>query len=340
MNKKLSIFAIILIIIGLVGTIWSGINTMPYFMSEISKAEQEAMKEETVYNEDLLDAKKVTIYTAHSNVTIKRNNENKVRVNRIGNLDYARYDVNNNKSILTIKEIETNKNYYIKQLDFKKLFNDVIESLVSIQTEGIIVYLPNNVDLEVITVSGNLKVEGDIESKKIVFKTSGGRISLPKEVKNIENLQILSSSSIYLDVVELLGVRDVNVECNDLTIYSNENYMFIDNIENYIPLNLDISQYNSENYGSSVHVQSNIPVSKNLNIKGNDNSVYLQIPIEKYKMNFDVSVSENIYLNNNIFTENAIVGNVKQIKGVLNKDLEDLDEQYNVNVKSANLEIN
>ena len=140
--------------------------------------------------------------------------------------------------------------------------------------------------------------------------------------------------------MELLGVRDLNVECNDLTIYSNENYMFIDNIENYIPLNLDISQYNSENYGSSVHVQSNIPVSKNLNIKGNDNSVYLQIPIEKYKMNFDVSVSENIYLNNNIFTENAIVGNVKQIKGVLNKDLEDLDEQYNVNVKSANLEIN
>ena len=106
MNKKLSIFAIILIIIGLVGTIWSGINTMPYFMSEISKAEQEAMKEETIYNKDIVDIKKVTIYTINSNVRIKRNNENKITVNRIGNQDFVRYDVNNNKNTLTIKEIE------------------------------------------------------------------------------------------------------------------------------------------------------------------------------------------------------------------------------------------
>ena len=273
MNKKLSIFAIILIIIGLIGTIWSGINTMPYFMSEISKAEQEAMKEETIYNEDLLDMKKVTIYTTHSNVTIKRNSEDKIRVNRMGNLDYSRYDVNNDKNILTIKEIEANKKYDIKRLDFKELFNNAIESLVSIQSEGIIVYLPNNIDLEVVTVSGNLKVESDIISKKIVFKTSRGRISLPKEVKSIENLQILSSGSLYLDVVELLGVKDITVECNNLTVYSNESYMFVDNIENYIPLNLNVSQYNSENYGTSVSIQSNIPVAKNLNIKGNNNSV-------------------------------------------------------------------
>ena len=163
---------------------------------------------------------------------------------------------------------------------------------------------------------------------------------MPKEVKNIENLQILSSNSIYLDVIELLGVKDVDIECNYLTIYSNENYMFVDNIENYIPLNLNISQYDSDGYNSNVNIKSNIPVAKNLNIKGNDNSVYLQIPIEKYKMNFDISVSENIYLNNNMFTENAIVGEVKKIKGILNKDLEDLDQQYNVNIKSDNLEIN
>lgn len=340
MNKKLSIFAIILIIIGLVGTIWSGINTMPYFMSEISKAEQEAMKEETIYNKDIVDIKKVTIYTINSNVRIKRNNENKITVNRIGNQDFVRYDVNNNKNTLTIKEIENDKRNYIKQLDFKKLFNNVIESLVSIQNEGIIVYLPDNIDLEVVTASGDLRVESDIVTKEIIFKTSVGRISLPKEVKNIENLQILSSNSIYLDVIELLGVKDVDIECNYLTIYSNENYMFVDNIENYIPLNLNISQYDSDGYNSNVNIKSNIPVAKNLNIKGNDNSVYLQIPIEKYKMNFDISVSENIYLNNNMFTENAIVGEVKKIKGILNKDLEGLDQQYNVNIKSDNLEIN
>ena len=56
-------------------------------------------------------------------------------------------------------------------------------------------------------------------------------------------------------------------------------------------------------------------------------------------MNFDVIVSENIYLNNNVLAENAIIGDVKQIKGILNKDLEDLDKQYNVNIKSATLEI-
>ena len=337
MNKKLSIFAIILIIIGLVGTIWSGINTIPYFMNEISRVEQESMKEETIYNKDILNIKKVIIQTKGCNVKIKRNNENKIKVSKTGNQDYAKYDFDNNNNTLTIKESYINKNNNFNNLDFKTLFDNLIESAFSVKNEEIIVYLPNNIDLEVITNDGNLEVESGFESKNIVFKTLLGWISLPEEVKNIENLQILSSSNISLGVMELLGIKNLNIGCNDLNIYSNDNYILIDNIENYIPLNLDIVQYNSDD--ASVNIESNIPIAKNLNIKGN-NSVYLQIPIEKYKINFDISVSENIYLNNNIFIENNISDNLKQIKGVLNKGLENLNEQYNVTIKSDTLEIN
>ena len=42
MNKKLSVFAIILIIVGLIGTIWSGINTRPSIPCPLSNRQSPA----------------------------------------------------------------------------------------------------------------------------------------------------------------------------------------------------------------------------------------------------------------------------------------------------------
>lgn len=339
MNKKLSVFAIILIIVGLIGTIWSGINTMPYFMREISKAEQEAIKEETIYNESIEDTKKLTIYTTESNVTVKKNNENKIKVNKLGNVDYARYDVSNNDNNLSISEVESNKNYEFKILDFKELFNLGIKSLVSINNSGLIVYIPENVDLEVVTLYGNLNIDDNLSLNSILFKTSSGAISLPKKIKNIDKLQILSSSNIYLEVTELLGINSLDIECEYLNIYSNESYSFIENIEDYIPDNINITQYNGNEYEGTIHISSNIPISKNLSINSANNHVYLDLPIESYKFNFDAKTSDYIELNYDLLYENTVPEKIKQIKGLINKDLEKMEKEYNINVKCRHLEI-
>ena len=53
MNKKLSIFAIVLIIVGLIGSIWSGFFSMPYFINKLQDFDKQVNKESIIYNDDL-----------------------------------------------------------------------------------------------------------------------------------------------------------------------------------------------------------------------------------------------------------------------------------------------
>lgn len=339
MNKKLSIFAIILIIVGLVGTVWSGVNAMPYFMKEISRAEKEAIKEETIYNEELEETKKLKIYTTNSNVIIRENNENKIKINKLGNNENFKYDVDYDKNYLTVKELKNDLNSNLFSKDFKDLFNKVIDSIVSINNGGVVVYLPKNVDLEVVTINGSLYIEDSIDFKNIDFKTSYGKISLPKETKNIDTLNIFSSNNIYLDVTEILGINNINIECGSVNIYSNENYMFIENIEDFIPNNINITENNQNEYSNNIYISSNIPVAKHLNIVSNNSYVTLDIPIEKYNINFDVQTSDSIVFNQDSQSNDVTYEEVKVLKGNLNKSLENLNNQYNIKCKSNVVEI-
>ena len=49
MNKKLSIFAIVLIIVGLIGSIWSGFFSMPYFINKLQDFDKQVNKESIIY---------------------------------------------------------------------------------------------------------------------------------------------------------------------------------------------------------------------------------------------------------------------------------------------------
>ncbi|RDY24711.1 hypothetical protein CHF27_000490 [Romboutsia maritimum] len=346
MNKKLSIFAVVLIIIGIIGTIFSGIKSMPYFMKVMSNAEKEINRETNIYNKDV-DINKLYISTIDSNIVIKKHNKNNIVINEKGKDKYAKFEVNSNENLLEIKQLENSRSkvndfYNIKNLN--DLLNIVVENIYKNTNHSIVVYIPKDADIEVITESGNLKIEDDIFLDNLTFKTSLGYVSLPKDILKLSKLDIKSNGSVQLAMSELLGIKDVNIEARDINIYSDDKDIFINDIESYIPENIAINQrINNPNYGN-VNINTNIPVANNININGYNSDVTLDLPIQKYKINFDIKSSENILLqglvNKNIVSDKTTINeNIREIKGILNKQLENLEKQYNVNVKSQNINI-
>lgn len=333
MNKKLSIFAVVLIIIGIIGTIFSGIKSMPYFMKVVSNAEKEINRETNIYNKDV-DINKLYISTIDSNIVIKKHNKNNIVINEKGKDKYAKFKVNSNENLLEIKQLENSRSKVNDFYNIKNL-NDLL---------NIVVYIPKDVDIEVITESGNLKIEDDIFLDNLTFKTSLGYVSLPKNILNLSKLDIKSNGSVQLAMSELLGIKDVNIEARDINIYSDDRDIFINDIESYIPENIAINQrINNPNYGN-VNINTNIPVANNININGYNSDVTLDLPIQKYKINFDIKSSKNILLqglvNKNIISDKTTINeDIREIKGILNKQLENLEKQYNVNVKSQNVNI-
>lgn len=323
MNKKLSIFAIILVIIGGIGTVYSGVKSIPYFTNKAYEIQKEMDKDEIIYNEQI-DINKLNINTINAHVIIKKHDENSVKIAKRGVSNYA-IQSNNKELTITEKELDRKPNYDFKINNFDDLI-ELAKSNIFRHNQDITIYIPNKVDLNVSAKYSSLNIIDNIVLNNIEFKTIYGAISLPNEVKNLKTLDIVSKEHIQLSMGELLGIENVNITSDSITIYSNDNDIFIDNIEKYIPnnVNLDIQSY------GKAHITTDIPVANNLNINGHDSKVELNIPINKYKFNVDMKASENIDLENssNDDSENNIV---REIKGTLNKNLESLEKEYKIN---------
>lgn len=331
MNKKLSIFAIILVIIGGIGTVYSGIKSIPYFTNKVYEIQKEMYKDESIYNEQI-DINKLNINTVNAHIIIKKHDENSVKITKRGISNYAIQN-NNKELVITEKESDRKPNYDFKINNFDDLI-ELAKSNIFRHNQDITIYIPNNVDLNVSAKYSSLNIIDNIVLNNIEFKTIYGAISLPNEVKNLKTLDIVSKEHIQLSVGELLGIENVNITSDSITIYSNDNDIFIDNIEKYIPnnVNLDIQSY------GKAHITTDIPVANNLNINGHDSKVELNIPINKYKFNVDMKASENIDLENssNDDSENNIV---REIKGTLNKNLESLEKEYKINTNVQHINI-
>lgn len=344
MNKKLSIFAIILVIVGTIGTIWSGITTMPYLMNTALSAEKEINKEHTIYNEEI-NVNKLDIYTKTSNIIIKKHDKKNVIINGKGKSSYVRYDINSNDGSLFIKEIDNDRDLREKIKDLEDLINLGIENIFLNDIQSIVVYVPNDVDINVITEGGDLKVEDDVFLDNLIFKTYEGRISLPEKFKDLNSLKIISKQQIYLSMAELIGIKNVSIESSSVDIYSNAKDIFIDNIEEYIPEKVNISKSTNDSSNYGININTDIPVAKDLTINTYNLSVDLSLPIEKYKINFDIKSLQKIDLTEliekNILDENdsRAYQDIREIKGILNNQLANLENEYKVNVKSEYINI-
>lgn len=108
MNKKLAIFAAVLLVIGIIGTTWSGILVMPSLINFGLEKEAELNKENKLYQEKV-NIDKLDIAVDNINVMIRKSSNEDVRVTTRGNNEFYKYSVTLQDKTLVVKAKENLK---------------------------------------------------------------------------------------------------------------------------------------------------------------------------------------------------------------------------------------
>ncbi|MGL5712763.1 MAG: DUF4097 family beta strand repeat-containing protein, partial [Paraclostridium sp.] len=213
---------------------------------------------------------------------------------------------------------------------------DFIVNTIELGANKITVYVPNSVDVQVKTESGNLILEdNNVLLDKVSYSTDYGQIILPKEVKNLESLNISSIGNINLKLNEILGIKDITVSTDgNLKIESMPDDIFIENLKNYIPETFNII---NSRYGSDINIYTNSPIANNLVIDNKQGHININLPIEYYNINYKLLASEEIFKDNEN-NDGEIDTPIKQFEGTFREPKEN-EKQYNVNIKSSTINL-
>lgn len=346
MNKKVSIFAIILIIIGIIGSVWTGLDAVPKVINFAFEKRSELSKEHCIYEKNI-EINEISVYTQLSNIEIRKHDKNTVKITKIGTDRSVNYDFKHMNNKLELKEEYDNSYDEFKIRNFEDLFNTTIENMFSNYRNQIIIYVPNDVDINVVTREGDLLISDDVLLNNVFYKTEVGNFTNNIDLKEgyiLDKLQINSSNSISLGINEIIGIKNIDIESRDLNIHSNRNEIYINNPENYIPENINIINNNIDNSSEEeIWIDASIPLAKNVNIDALNSFVHLDMPIRKYKINFDIKSYENIDLEclfeNRILDESSRpkYENIKDLKGILNEQNINLENQYNTIINAKNV---
>lgn len=327
MNKKVTIFAAALIVVGTIGTISSSIAAVPFMTDYANQIIKEASEETIIYDKKV-DIKTLNINTKQLNVEVKPSNSDKLIVSQCGKISNSDISLNTNENEFTI-----NQNY--KETNFTvQGFGDAIINELRVGANKIIIYVPNKVDVKVKTEAGSLILEDkNVLAENISFNTNYGSIILPKDIKYLKNLNISSLGNINLKLSEILGFEGVNIS-TDGSVYidSMPDDIFIENIEKYIPKKFNIV---SSRYGSDININTVAPIAENLMIDNKSGYVYMSLPIDYYNIKTKLVASEEISINEeNDSEENTNKEPIKQFEGTF-RDAKENEIQYNIDIKSS-----
>lgn len=335
MNKKLTLLSIVLIIVGIIGSIGFSISSIPYLMDTVSSIEKEVTEESIIFNKEI-DINSINVNTQNTDIILKKHNNNNVIVSQTGSKESFNYKIENIDSQLSIVQSELKiKNGYKSIKNLNHLKDYMVENIYS---NEITVYVPSDVNIKVSTKEGTLRIEDDVLLNNVEFNTISGGLSIPKQVKELDTLNIKSQGMIRLAVLELLGIKDININSNHLEIYSNDDDIFIDNIESYIPENIKI--VNNDNHYGNIYIDTDIPIANNLDINAYGYEVSIDFPIERYNINTSLKASDIIGLDNLI--QNDIIDlneynnqeEIREFSKVFKGNLAQSSKEYKVNVKA------
>ena len=345
MNKKqiITSVGVVLLTVGIVGGIWSGIEAMPKVITNLQAIQAKQEEKEVLYNsEDKIT--KLNIDSTVSNVFIKKHDKSNIIVERSGDKDISTITIEGGNNELTIKEEQRNITKETKNVD--DLVKYVIDEMYSSHSSQIVVYLPEKVDADVKTSYTGLIVEDDILLDTLNYETSSGHISIIEGL-NLENLNIKSQSEVSLATGEMNGIKNVSLIGNYVNIHGSNS--IVD--EAKIPDNLEIKVTGGYYDNHDVTINSNVPVAKNIVIDSGS-TVAIDLPIVDYKFNFDVNASRGIKfeasdydkykntplekyfekINSEEETEKDLV---RDLKGLINEETQTNENEYFIKVKSA-----
>lgn len=331
MNKKVTIFAAALIVVGTIGTISSSIAAVPFMTDYANQIIKEA-SEETIIYDKTVDIKTLNINTKQLNIEVKPSNSDKLIVSQCGKINNSTLSLNNNENEFTIDQNYKETNFTVQG------FGDAIINELRLGANKIVVYVPNKVDVKVKTEAGSLILEDkNVLSENISFNTNYGSIVLPKDQKNLKNLNISSSGNINLKLSEILGFEGVNISTDgSLYIDSMPDDVFIENIEKYIPKKFNVV---SSRYGSDININTIAPISEELRIDNKSGYVYMNLPIDYYNIKTKLTAVEEISINEDSSEdENISKEPIKQFEGTF-RDAKENEKQYNIDIKASGINL-
>ncbi|WP_315165876.1 hypothetical protein [Metaclostridioides mangenotii] len=342
MNKKISIVAIVMLVVGIIGTVWSFLYATPSISDFRAEKEYQANQEYNIY-EEKEDINKLAINSYSTNIIIKHHNKDSVLVTKKGVTNNLNYSISNKDKTLIVEE-DKNRIYGKKITDIDSMVRTFIDEIFVYEDISIIIYLPNKVDLNLAIGSGDLNIKDDIFLNEFKL-TSDGTFrgdSMPKEIQNLKTLDIKSYNDISMPVTSIIGIKDIILTSNSVDIYSNDDENIIEDIESKLPENITILEQDiGENLTGSVGIESQVPVAKNLNIEAPNSVLTLNLPTNKYKFNYNVHSEQRNDLNYEDLKYdedgNEIKEDIIDINGLVDKALEKLETQYNVKANAGYL---
>lgn len=221
----------------------------------------------------------------------------------------------------------------------------------------IIIYVLNNVDINVLSISLYLFVYDNVVLNIIIYKIFYGgfsRVIIENKVNRLENLNLIFNNNFYLLIKLILGVKNVNIELELLYIFLENEDVFINNIEEYIFENVNIKEKigRNLNYESEFYLYFDMLIVKFLDIEVLNFKVRFDILVNKYKFNCDIKLKEVIEeFNNDEEYDNDLYDyeydeeysnkyrNMREIKGFLNKNLLNLEKEYIIKINLNSLEL-
>lgn len=331
MNKKITIFAVILVAIGIVGTISSSIAAVPFVTNYINEYTKKASEGILIYDKKV-DIKQLDIDIKDTNVEIKKSDSDKVKIVQLLEFNHNKFTIDTRENLLKLVEKDEDMGIEIEG------FGDAIMKMINPGLNKVVIYVPNNLDIKVKSRYGNLILqEKDVLKNQLTFSTVTGEITLTKEVKSLEDLTVSSNSYVNLKLGEILGIKNVNISATEgVYLESMPDDIFAENLENILPNSINIMGLR---YAPNINIESIVPVAKKLNIDNKNGTTYLNLPTERYNIKFSLESEQNINFNerkdDNDYNQEK--ESTKKFNGTLRKYQENKNV-YDVNVNS--LEIN
>lgn len=345
MNKKqiITSVGVALLTVGVVGGIWSGIQAMPKVINNVQIAQAKRDEAQILYNSDE-KITKLNIDSKVSSISIRKHDKPNVLVEKRGNKENSNITTESSNNELVIKEEQKNTIKETKNVD--DIVRYFIDELYSQYQSEIIVYLPEKVNMDIKTDYNGFAVLDDIILDTLNFETVSGHISLSSDIK-LENLNIKSSSDMSIGIDEISGANNVKITSRTVNIHDGN---FVEDEAN-LPETLEIKT--TDKYDTS-YIGSSTPVAKNL-IIDSPSTVALELPIVDYKFNFDIKSARGISFeasemnyekynntpvekyfkdeNNEDYEEDKDL--TKELKGLMNEELKDNENEYFIKIKSA-----
>lgn len=297
------IIGIILIIVGIIGVIPSGMNMTKVVLLDISNARGKDTSSNIVVGEERKEIENLKIISKNEDydsldIILKKSNDNtfliKKQINFLIDVNVTyQYDESSKTIEIATGSKRNNYNFnMIKEGILKSFYEEVISTIAngrSMSNNYIEIYVPNRVNIDVDRNSNTSLTVTDEEvlGNSLNYNVSYGEISLPK-FNQCKNININSSNHVALDVREFMNAEKVNIVGNYVSI--NSNGKLTDYNGTYkLPEEINIT-------AGDLYINSYIPMANKMILDVN-NELNFHMPFNDYNIYSDITAkSDNLAL--------------------------------------------